>query len=621
MPHSESTIGAVADVRPVLQSGTRPSLGGTRVPLWRRPGFWLFFAAAACYIAGGVWLSFAKGSLMSDALSRTANAYYTLFSRDPHLAAIGFVWNPLPSLVQIPMLPLAKLWTPFAAYGVAATIQSGLFMAGAVCQFRRTLLDMQVRTRTVWALTALFALHPEILYFGMNGMSEAGFLFFLVIASRQLILWTRACRADALAAAGLALGAAYLTRYEAVAAGMAATAFVAGLTYVRSTGDARERRAAALADALVIGVPVVCSVAVWAVTSWLIVGTPFAQLTSNYGNSALIGEFAGGISELVGQYGGPLGYLFSQSLVLVPTGVVIVAAVALLHWRRRDVALLGPGSVLGGAYAFSVLALIAGQTFGWLRFSIMLVPLVALAAGGLLAPAAIAPMDARLSALRPGRGRLWQGASSGFLRTMPGTAVAVLSRGRGAGLAGRWTGRISAHARRLGAQRGQLADGLVCLLLAVALPVCGIGLLNPGLAREESYFLTGALAPDRAWEDQRKALHRYDQDRALAEWLDAQALPRGAVILDVGTGFGVFLSSGRPEQFVITTDRDFQQILSDPTAHGVRYLVTRSGSVVFPRDAISIATPDIDTDPSFRLVRVERNPGDLPPWRVYATTE
>src|SRR5690349_4617983 len=39
-----------------------------------------------------------------DSLSRTANAFYVLFSRDPHLAAVGFVWNPLPSLIQLPLL-------------------------------------------------------------------------------------------------------------------------------------------------------------------------------------------------------------------------------------------------------------------------------------------------------------------------------------------------------------------------------------------------------------------------------------------------------------------------------------------------------------------------------------
>jgi hypothetical protein len=298
--------------------------------------------------------------------------------------------------------------------------------------------------------------------------------------------------------------------------------------------------------------------------------------------------------------------------------LVILAAAALLHWRRRDVALLGPVSVLGGAYAFSVLALITGQTFGWLRFSIMLVPLVALAAGGLLAPAPVAPLGARSTGLRPGRSWLWQGGRSRLPRSKPGTAIGALSSSaRGAGLARVWMGQIGAHARALGARGGRLAEGSVCLLLAVALPVCGVGLFNPGLAREESYYLTGALVPDRANEGQRTVLHRYDQDRTLAQWLDAQALPRGAVLIDAGTGYSLLLSSKRPEQFAITTDRDWPQILSDPAGHGVRYLATRS-SVVIPPDAITVKFPDIKTNPSFRLVHVEPNRGDLPPWHIYA---
>jgi hypothetical protein len=46
--------------------------------------------------------------------------------------------------------------------------------------------------------------------------------------------------------------------------------------------------------------------------------------------------------------------------------------------------------------------------------------------------------------------------------------------------------------------------------------------------------------------------------------------------------------------------------------------VTRSSAVI-PPDAITDAYPDIKIDPAFRLVRVEPNPGDLPPWEVYAT--
>src|SRR3954447_15479957 len=35
----------------------------------------------------------------ADAMSRVANGSYVYRGADPHLAAVGFVWNPLPSLL------------------------------------------------------------------------------------------------------------------------------------------------------------------------------------------------------------------------------------------------------------------------------------------------------------------------------------------------------------------------------------------------------------------------------------------------------------------------------------------------------------------------------------------
>lgn len=52
----------------------------------------------------------------SDALSRTANAYYVLYSRDPHLAAIGFIWPQLPSILQLPLLPVTKSIRNYSFY-------------------------------------------------------------------------------------------------------------------------------------------------------------------------------------------------------------------------------------------------------------------------------------------------------------------------------------------------------------------------------------------------------------------------------------------------------------------------------------------------------------------------
>jgi hypothetical protein len=573
-------------------SGTRPRAGAAEL--------WLFVATAAVYLGGGLWLSFAQDSVMSDALSRTANGYYTVFSRDPHLAAVGFVWNPLPSLAQIPLLPLAKLWPAFAYRGVAASVQSALFMAGAVVYFRRTCRELGAGARVGWAMTVLFAVHPEIAYYGMNGMSEGSFLFFLLLAAASLVRWVRTGEAGPLAGAGLALGACYLTRYETVAAGLVTTAFVGLVSYLRA-----RQRSTAIADMIVLALPFVFSFAVWAITSSLIINSPFAQFTSANGNSAQTRLSAGGISSVVDQPGGPLGYMFDQSRLLEPFAVVILAAAAWLCWRRRDIRLLAPVAVLGGAYAFSVAALLAGQTFGWLRFSITLVPIVLLAAATILTrvPPTTRP-DTRATRL-PG----W---SRGLV---PGS---TLLADQARELRAWFRARIARTPLRADRHGRFVVPAVVVLMLLAAEPATARGLLNPLLAREESYFLTQILAPGRASPEQRRVVHRYAQDRELARWLDAQHLPAAAVLLDAADGYEVVLASRHPDQFAITPDRDFAERLGDPKGHGARYLVTRLVSVGSPADAVSDVYPHIGRNPAFRLVRIEHNAGDLPAWHVYA---
>ena len=65
----------------------------------------LFVVALAYFTAIAAVLTFHYGSIMGDAESRVADAWYVFFTRDPHLAAIGFVWNPLPSILVMPFAP------------------------------------------------------------------------------------------------------------------------------------------------------------------------------------------------------------------------------------------------------------------------------------------------------------------------------------------------------------------------------------------------------------------------------------------------------------------------------------------------------------------------------------
>ncbi len=62
------------------------------------------------YLAVGYWLQVRNGFILGDALSRVSAAQSVLFSRDPHLAAIGFIFTPLTAMVQIPAVLLSPLW-------------------------------------------------------------------------------------------------------------------------------------------------------------------------------------------------------------------------------------------------------------------------------------------------------------------------------------------------------------------------------------------------------------------------------------------------------------------------------------------------------------------------------
>src|SRR6202012_479713 len=66
--------------------------------------------AFGAYLTVAILLDFKYKILPLDAVSRMSNGYYVLWSRDPHLAAIGFVWSPLQSAADIPLLLFKPLF-------------------------------------------------------------------------------------------------------------------------------------------------------------------------------------------------------------------------------------------------------------------------------------------------------------------------------------------------------------------------------------------------------------------------------------------------------------------------------------------------------------------------------
>ena len=141
-----------------------------------------------------------------------------LILHDPHLAAVGFVWEPLQSIADMVFLLGNHLWPALSHHDVAGSLVSALSMAGAAFQICATLREWGVTRIPRLALTAFFSLNPMILYYAGNGMSEALYLFLLMTCTCDLLRWMRDGDLRSLAYSAVALGFCYLTRNEAALA-------------------------------------------------------------------------------------------------------------------------------------------------------------------------------------------------------------------------------------------------------------------------------------------------------------------------------------------------------------------------------------------------------------------
>ncbi len=534
-----------------------------------------FLLPLAVYLVVGAVLAFHYASFQGDGQNRVADAYYVLFSRDPHLAAIGFVWNPLPTLAVLPLLPFKFLWPTLTERAYAGDIVSALFMAGAVYQLQAMLADLGVRLLPRAALTALFAAHPMIVYYAANGMSEAPFLFALVLTSRYLVRWLDDGDLVALMISGMGLALAYLTRIEALAAALFATAVV---LVVASTRQRPARWTSGLAHAGVFVAPCAATFAALSAISWVIVGDPLQQLSSVYGTASQLRVLQAAGSNALTKPAGAFALQQVTSLaplLVVAAGVGLAAAV-----RRRDVRILAALATIGGVLVFAVAAFIAGKTIGSTRYFITAVPLTVVLAGTALASP------------RPNGAASHRGGSRG---------------------------------------RPAVLNALVALLVvAVAAP--GIvtaerAMLDPKVDPEDSGHLSYVVRSGAAVTDAARAdSHRYDRTRAIAHYLDGLRLPDGSIVVDTFDTCVpyVVLASKRPKQFVITNDRDFGRVLADPAIFHARYLMPPPPGGYGDLDALNRTYPSLYEDgagmatlaheftgagcPAFRLYRVDRSP-------------
>lgn len=497
-----------------------------------RPTVLLFWVAFGAYLAFGYWLTFRSHAVVGDAWSRVALANQVLTSRDPSLADIGFVWSPLPTLALIPLVALAG-WIPsMVSFGFSSAVLSALCMAGTVVVFERIAADLEVRAKARGLLVCLFALSPIIVLYAANGMSEACEMLALMLALRQLMKWLQKGESHHLASAGLFIAVAYLTRYEPVVSAAAVGALVGLVTLRRTSGTLRSRRDVVVANVAVVSFPPALAFLGWAGFSWLIVGQPFEQFSSAYGNSTQV------VPQSTGEKGS-LSFLVQQLVIVAPLLPILVVAALPLAWKRRDWRPLGALAVLGTPLLFNAAGAFTGRTLGWLRFQIAAAPLAAVLVAWML-------------------GALSAGGSS----------------------------------RRSDKFRQPTLAVIAAILIITSTAVITVpNIQDWDLAPEETGLIQALQGVDPRDNVMSQTTHL--GERKIASWLDDQNLPKGSVLMDAFLGFPIQLKTTNPSQFVVNADRDFTAVLADPIGSGIEYILVPSGRFLTELDAVNRAYPDL----------------------------
>lgn len=314
---------------------------------------------------------FVNRILPGDALSRVMSAYYVFLRPHPHFAAIGFVWNPLPSLLEVPLTLLHHWWPGLVTSGFAGNIVSAMFYGLGLANLYRALTWLQISRTYRWIWTIVYGLNPLILWYGANGMTDGMLAAAMLGMVEGLLAFFETDNMEHLVRSAIWVAIGFLLRYEAVP-----IAAFAGLGLIVTLIRQGRSRGYIEGMLLVFELPVIYMAGVWMFTNWLIMHNPLYFLVSPYGNVSQLGT--GTYSSSATQYAH---HHLLHSVLLVAQWQILFVPVAfsfawvlIAQFRRAG----SPGlPILGatlGAPILQVILLYAGKSANWDRFFLYYIP-------------------------------------------------------------------------------------------------------------------------------------------------------------------------------------------------------------------------------------------------------
>lgn len=342
--------------------------------------FWTIFFVVliAELIAAYVWV-YQHDYIFGDAISRTANAYYVIGIVPSKLASIGFVWNPLPSFLQLPLLYLRDYWRPLVTSGMAGCIVTSIFAAVNASMLFKYFYVEGSRIWFALVIALAYAFNPFIFLYGFNGMSETLFFTAVIVGTHNFAMWMLDRNSNRLLLVAVMLAMAFLTRYETFAWMMGIATSLLVVVYMMEDRQSpfkpkplKMKLNYLTATGSVLFVPVVYTIFIWMFLCLTIMGDPFFFFWSAYSNEAQ------SISDVeIQRKSGEFIELFFFTLksalpFLPPFLVILVERTATKRLFRADMLVL---VLLAGSFVgFHYMLMLRGRSFGWLRFFSYILP-------------------------------------------------------------------------------------------------------------------------------------------------------------------------------------------------------------------------------------------------------
>jgi hypothetical protein len=503
----------------------------------------------------GLWMAHWNHFVPGDAISRVANAYFVLFSRQPHLAAIGFVWNPLPSLLAIPIL-LANPWFPeLASEGIAGIILTSLFASGTAAMLFRSFMRRKNSLLLSLSLVMLFSFNPFIFLYGSNGMSESIFIFFLVWCVTAFLDWLDSKSVISMTMIGFALALAFFTRYETIFFGLALACSMALIIWSNRKKEGQETFGISAtyykfeASEIIALLPVIYAGIIWIVLNWSIMGDGLFFLRSNYSNLAQSEGLSKNpiIAPVIGNLGNSLTYLCIRSLPFI-FPLIAVLAMRLIRKELLKTDLVCLLMLIFSIPFMQIIMLYKGASYGWLRFFVYPLPL----------------------------------------------AFAWLP--------------YELQKQRVRSRRLYIVSGCVTLiLLGSCTYVTGYVMNNSRLAPEEYEAIHHSESSTFASHSMSQNIAK-DLDRRLSN--DS----RTTVLMDSFNAFQIIIDMKQANKLVITSDLDFKKALNDPVGNKISYILVPRPTGVASLNAVNERYQDF-YNKGAPFAKLEKTYGDN--WRLY----